>query len=127
MCGLEFERNETAKGWESAGQPNGTVSAEGPDFENTSGSLNASEQMKKLALVGSDVDGGKAGVRVCVNRFVERLIGMDERVCEVTVYGGPEILIHMVMRIREGGCRSKLSEEPGVAVWNVCLTALPIA
>jgi hypothetical protein len=64
--------------------------------------------MKELALVGSDVDGGKSGVRVGLDRFVERLIGMDKSVCEVAVDGGPEILIHMVMRIKASGCAGKL-------------------
>ena len=64
--------------------------------------------MKQLALVGSDVDGGKSGARVCLDRFDERVIGMNEGVCEVAVDGGPEILIHMVMRIKVGGLGGKL-------------------
>jgi hypothetical protein len=41
-------------------------------------------------------------VCVCLDRFVERVVGMDERVCEVAVDGGPEILIH-AMRIKVPG------------------------
>lgn len=96
MCGIELECDETAEWRQSAGQPDRAVPAEGSDFENSSGSLDASEQMKELALVGSDVDGGKSGAGIGLDRFVERLIGMDEGVCEVAVDGGPEILIHMV-------------------------------
>jgi hypothetical protein len=33
---------------------------------------------------------------------------MNEGVCEVAFDGGPEVLIHMVMRIRVGGCAGKL-------------------
>ena len=49
---------------QSAGQPDGAVSAEGSDFENSLRSLNASQQMKELALVGSHVDGREARRRV---------------------------------------------------------------
>jgi hypothetical protein len=40
--GIKLECNEAAEGWESASQPDGAVSAEGSDFENSSGSLDAS-------------------------------------------------------------------------------------
>ena len=96
MCWVELECDETAEGGQSAGQPDGAVSAEGADFENSPRSLNARQQMKELALVGRDVDGGKPGACVRCDSFAERLIGMDESVCEVAFDGGPEILIHMV-------------------------------
>jgi hypothetical protein len=57
------------EGWQSAGQPDGAVSAEGSDFEDSSYVVDASEKVKKLALVGCDVDGGKSGLRVCLNCF----------------------------------------------------------
>ena len=108
MCWIEFQCDELAEGRESASQPDGAVSAEGSDFKNPSGSLDTCQQMKELAFVGGDVDGGKP--RMCVGRdcFVKRLIGMDESVSEVAFDGGPEFLIHMVMRIKAGGCAGKL-------------------
>jgi len=99
VFGIEFERDEAAVWRKSAGQPDGAVSAEGADFEDAGGSLNAGEQVKKLALIGSDIDRGEAGAGICLYGFVDSLVGVDESADEVLLDGGPEILIHMVMRI----------------------------
>ena len=70
--------------------------------------MNSCQQMKELALIGSDVDGRQACASVGLDRFVERVVGVDKGVCEVAVDGGPEILIHIVMRIRVSACAGKL-------------------
>jgi len=58
---IELECDELAEGWESASQPDGAVSAEGSDFENSLRALNARQQMKEFAFVGGYVDGGEPG------------------------------------------------------------------
>ena len=85
--------------WKSAGQTNGAVSAKGADFEDACGVLNAGDQVEELALIGSDIDRGEAGAGICLYGFVDSLVGVDESADEVLLDGGPEILIHMVMRI----------------------------
>ena len=64
---------------------------------------------------------GKPGV-VCwrATASSERLIGMNESVCEVAFDGGPEILIHMVLRISvRVDWRGKLRFEFGLGSWEM--------
>jgi hypothetical protein len=98
--GVEFEGDELAVWRKCAGEPDGTVAAEGPDFEDAFCALHACEQVEEFALVGGDVDGGKTGAGVCLDCFVERFVGVNESVCDVVVDGGPKILIHTVKNRR---------------------------
>ena len=61
---VEFECDDFAIGWERACKPDGAVAAEGSDFEDALGTLDAGEQVEEFALVGSDVDRGKTGAGV---------------------------------------------------------------
>ena len=97
---VEFEGDDFAVRWKCSGKPYGAVAAEGSDFEDSFRAVDAGEQVEKLALVGGDVNRGKTGARVRLDSFVERVVGMNERVGDIAVYGGPEILIHIVKRIK---------------------------
>ena len=97
---IELEGDDFAVGRKCSGEPYSAIAAEGSDFEDTFCSLDAGEQVEELALVGGDVNRGKTGARVRLDSFVERVVGMNERVGDIAVYGGPEILIHIVKRIK---------------------------
>ena len=94
VFGIEFERDEAAVWRKSAGQPDGAVSAEGADFEDAGGSLNAGDQVEELALVRRDVDCGEARAGVRLYGFVDSLVWVNESADEVLLDCCPEILIH---------------------------------
>jgi len=98
--GVEFEGDDFAVGRKRSGEPYGAVAAEGSDFEDPFCALDAGEQVEELTLVGCDVNRGKAGACVGLDSFVECAVGMNESVCDVAVDVGPEILIHIVKRIK---------------------------
>src|SRR5947208_17002958 len=57
-----FEGDDAAAGGEAAGEEDGGVAAEGADFEDIFGALEAGEEHQQFALIGGDVDGGEVGI-----------------------------------------------------------------
>lgn len=100
VVGVDFERDDFAVGWESAGEPDSAVACEGANFENASGVADAGEEVEEFTLRGGDgdlretcgvaggehgredriaqvefgveqgVDGGLGGLRICVCHVV---------------------------------------------------------
>jgi len=79
---VEFQRDEASGDRQSTGEPDGAVSAKGANFEDSSCVVNASQKMKKLALIGCDVDCGKSGFGVCLDRFFQGAVRVNECVGE---------------------------------------------
>ena len=75
VFGVELEGDEFAVGWECSCKPDGAVSAEGSDFEDSFGSLHSGEEMKELALGGLTSMDGKAGTCVRFECVIDGLIG----------------------------------------------------
>src|SRR4029450_9142514 len=91
---VEFEGDELAVGGKRTSEPDGGVAAKGADLEDSAGARDTGKKMKKFALAGSDVDGGKTGAGVGFERVFNSLNRRDELIGEVAVDFVPECLIH---------------------------------
>lgn len=77
---FQLERDQLAVRRKCLCQPDGRVSAERAHLEDTSGSLDTCEKMKQLALIGSDIDGGKTSAGIGIEGFRHVVVGCDEGV-----------------------------------------------
>src|SRR5690348_779851 len=94
MLRVNFKRNELAIRGQSAGQPDGAVSAERADLKNSSGVPDARQQVQKLALIGSHPDFGEACARAGAKRLVQYGVGSEKMAGDIAVDGSPELSIH---------------------------------
>jgi hypothetical protein len=95
MLGVDFKSDERSLRWKRSGQPDGAVSPERSDLEDPFRALNASQQVKQFAEGGSDIDWWKPGHRVRLQGSIQRRIGPNEILREVTVNRSPKLWTHV--------------------------------
>ncbi len=78
----------------AAGEPDGAVSAERADLEDVFGAVHAGEEMEELALIWRNVDGRQVSGNAGGEGGVERGIGGDEEIGQVTINSCPVVLRH---------------------------------
>jgi hypothetical protein len=95
MVGVDFKSDERSVRWKRSCQPDGAVSPERSDFQDPFRALNASQQVKQFAEGGSDIDWWKPGGSVRLQGSIQRRIGRNEILREVTVNRSPKLWAHL--------------------------------
>ncbi len=85
MGGIEFQRDDLARGADRASEPDRAVSAERSDLENIARQAHSRQKIEELALVRRHVDGRETGLGVGGECRVENRIFTYQRGDKVTV------------------------------------------
>jgi hypothetical protein len=80
--------------WQRARQPNGTVTTQRAQLQDFACALHARQDVQKHALIGCNLDLGKSGSGALAQCMIERRVGGDEAIAQVSINSSPCLWIH---------------------------------
>ena len=91
MTRIKFQSDDPASRSNRTRHPDGAISAQRPDLENSPGSGRPNHQLQKTTLQGRDIDRWKIGLSVRRDCGIKRWISRYQRICEEAVDLLPDI------------------------------------